>query len=96
MKTISKMVEIYKKESSSQRFIDLESLDNNRVQVSELIYHDEWEDPNYSDHCITSSEIAVIEHVTDQQIEMLENCTCLGELKNVLSRNFSVYLDEFL
>lgn len=96
MKTISKNVEFHKKGSDSQWFVKLESIGNNQVKVSELIYHDEWEDPNYREHSITSSEIAILEHVTDPQIEMLENCTCLGELKNVLSRNFAVYLDEFL
>lgn len=96
MKTISKKVEFYKKDSCSQWFVKLESIGNEQVQVSELIYHDEWEDPNYREHSITSSVIAILEHVTDPQIEMLENCTCLGELKNVLSRNFAVYLDEFL
>ena len=96
MKTISKKVEFYKKDSCSQWFVKLESIGNEQVQVSELIYHDEGEDPNYREHSITSSEIAILEHVTDPQIEMLENCTCLGELKNVLSRNFAVYLDEFL
>lgn len=69
----------------------MESIGKEQVQISELIYHDEWEDPNYREHSITSSEIAVLEHVTTPQIEMLENCTCLGELKNVLSRNFAVY-----